>query len=78
MKGNIIQGKKEGLFRESIDEEVIAKIYTIAIEGTLNPLSFNTKKHNFEKIYVEYITYHLHGLVTEKGLKYLKTLSFYE
>ena len=78
MKTNIIQGKAEGFFRESTDEELVAKFYTIAIEGMLNPNLFDSKNYSFEKIYVEFVTYHLHGIATEKGLNYLKTLSFYE
>ena len=68
MKTNIIQGKAEGFFRESADEELIAKFYTIAIEGMLNPNLFDSKKYSFEKIYVEFVV-EKNGTISDVRLK---------
>ncbi|MGB1019137.1 MAG: hypothetical protein ACPGVH_08695, partial [Chitinophagales bacterium] len=72
---NIIQkGKIEGLFRKTINERLIAKFYVIAVDGTLNPVNFKDENISFKDIYLEYIIYHLHGLVSTEGKKYLKTI----
>ena len=72
---NIIKkGKTEGLFRKTINERLIAKFYVIAIDGTLNPENFQEENVQYKDIYLEYITYHLHGLVSTEGKKYLKTI----
>lgn len=74
MESIIKKGKAEGLFRQDINETLIAQFYAISIEGTLNPNSFPNNTFNFKKVYIEYITYHLHGLVSENGLQYLKKI----
>lgn len=71
----IHKGKTEGHFRKNINERLIAKFYVIAIDGTLNPLNFQDENIQFKDIYLEYIIYHLHGLVSTEGKKYLKTIN---
>lgn len=75
MQSIIKKGKEEGLFRENIKETLIAKFYVLAIEGTLNPSNFPNNEFNFKETYLEYIVYHLHGLVNENGLQYLKKIN---
>lgn len=74
MVGIILKGKMEGIFRENINERLIAKFYVIAMDGTLNVENFKSENIAFKDIYLEYITYHLHGLVSDEGKKYLKTI----
>lgn len=71
----IKKGKDEALFRANINEKLIAKFYLISIEGTLNPVNFPSNEFNFKETYLEYIVYHLHGLVSDEGKKYLKTIN---
>ena len=65
----------KGLFRESVKEDIIAKFYIISVEGTLNPINFPNNQFLFREVYLEYIIYHLNGLVSEKGKQYLNTLN---
>ena len=74
MVGIIQKGKKEKLFRKNINERLIAKFYVIAMDGTLNAENFKSENVLFKDIYLEYITYHLHGLVSDEGKIYLKTI----
>lgn len=71
----IIKGKKEGLFRKEINEDLISKFYMISVEGIMNPFNFSgNNSYIFKDIYLEYIVYHLHGIVSDKGHEYLKNI----
>jgi len=75
MKNILIKGKKEGLFRMEMKEELISNFYMITVEGMMNPFNFQTgNNYDFKDIYLEYIVYHLHGIVSDKGHEYLKTI----
>jgi len=75
MKNILIKGKKEGLFRKEMKEYLISKFYMISVEGMMNPFNFQTSQnYDFKDVYLEYIVYHLHGIVSDKGHKYLKTI----
>ncbi len=74
IKNNIIKGKEQGLYREHIDEDVITKLYIHAIDFLVNPHNFPPMQYNFSDLYKEFITYHLHGIATERGDEYLKNI----
>lgn len=75
MENILKKGKKEGLFRKEIKEDLLAKFYMISIEGVMNPFNFTEyKNYEFKDIYLEYIIYHLHGIVSDEGHEYLKTI----
>lgn len=69
------KGKEEGLFRTEMKACLISKFYMIFLEGMMNPMNFKTEKnYTFKEIYLEYIIYHLHGIVSDEGHEYLKTI----
>ena len=75
MQDILIKGKKEKLFRKEINEDLLSKFYLISLEGMMNPFNFSKdKNYSFKEIYLEYIIYHLHGIVSDKGHEYLKTI----
>lgn len=77
MESILKKGKKEGLFRKEIKQDLISKFYMIFLEGIMNPFNFKTdKNYTFKDVYLEYIIYHLHGIVSDEGHEYLKTIKF--
>lgn len=68
---NITRGKEQGLYREHIHADVIAKLYANSIDLLVNPSSFPATEYNFAELYKEFLIYHLHGIVTEKGYNFL-------
>lgn len=71
---NIQKGKKEGLFREEIKEEIISVLYLSFLEK-INPNNFTTHfgtKFSFQEVIKEIYLFHLHAIVNEKGRKYLE------
>ena len=69
---NIKSGVAQGVYRPDLDADVIAKIYIANIDVLINQDIFPSKKYVFIDTYKEYLNYHLRGIVSEKGLKYLE------
>ena len=69
---NIRKGKKEGIYREELDEKIIAKLHLLRIENLQTTEIFNEEEMHSQKFFREVFVYHIHGLATEKGLKILK------
>ena len=71
IRGNLQNGVKEGYYRPDLDTDIISKIYILAAEVLLNQELFPTKQYTYLNIYREFLGYHLRGIVSAKGLKYL-------
>lgn len=68
---NITKGKKDGLFREELNEEIIAKLYVSRIEGSMNSEVFTQEEILSSKVHKEIFIYHIRGMANEKGIDYL-------
>jgi TetR/AcrR family transcriptional regulator, cholesterol catabolism regulator len=71
IEDNLKKGVAEGFYRANMDTDIISKIYILAVEILLNQELFPTKQYSFVNIYREFLSYHLRGIVSEKGLKYI-------
>jgi AcrR family transcriptional regulator len=72
IQNNIANGVSEGLYRDNLDADIIAKIYIQAADILIDEQWFPSKKYSFVTIYKEFANYHLRGIVSPKGLKYLE------
>jgi len=69
---NLKKGKKEGLYRDDMNEEIIAKLYLSRVESIhINDL-YTVEEFTSVKIFLELLTYHVRGIATEKGIKVLE------
>jgi TetR/AcrR family transcriptional regulator, cholesterol catabolism regulator len=65
---NLKKGKKEGLYRSELNEEIIAKLYLSRVESLhLNDL-FTVEEFTSAKLFMELLIYHIRGIATEKGI----------
>jgi len=73
---NIEKGKREGLYREDVNAEVIAKLLVAHHVYTFDPANeiFETSEIMDFSVVEQFYQYHLRGLCSEKGLKELKRL----
>jgi AcrR family transcriptional regulator len=69
---NMQDGIKQGLYRNDLNADVIAKVYIFSVDVLINQQLFPSKKYVFIDTYKEYLNYHLRGIVSAKGLKYLE------
>jgi TetR/AcrR family transcriptional regulator, cholesterol catabolism regulator len=69
---NLKKGKKEGLYREDLNNEIIAKLYLLRIESIQNNDLFTVDEFTSSKLFIELLTYHIRGIATEKGIHVLE------
>ena len=72
VKENLNWGVKEGLYREEINIDIIAKLYMNKAMFLVDEDIFPLKDYRRDELVKEHILYHLHGVITTKGHKLLK------
>ncbi|HJN07029.1 MAG TPA: TetR/AcrR family transcriptional regulator [Bacteroidales bacterium] len=72
VKTNLIKGKKEGLYRNDLNEDIISRLTLMRIEGILNSDIFSIEELVSTNLFSEIYKYHLLGIVNDKGRKMLK------
>ena len=70
---NLKLGIEQGLYRENLDVDVISLIH-LSLADNLMSGSGPMAKLRLDAIYSEFIRYHIRGIASEKGLKYLAEL----
>lgn len=68
---NIEKGIKEGFYRDDIRVDIIVTNYMYMISNIFESSEIFGKQHNFLTIYEELFKYHINGIATNKGRKYL-------
>lgn len=68
---NLEKGKSEGLYREDLNSEIIARIYIAKLDVLFDGEVFPPQQFNFADVYLEFFRYHVRGIASEKGLAYL-------
>jgi AcrR family transcriptional regulator len=69
---NLEKGKKEGLYREDLNEEIIAKLYLSRSENAHYNELFTVEEFTSIKLFTELLNYHVRGIATEKGIGVLE------
>ena len=69
VQDNLIKGKREGLYRDDLDESVIARINMMRIEGIMNSGTFSFEEMISPDFFSEIFKYHVYGIVSDKGHK---------
>lgn len=69
---NLTRGIKEGYYRKEIDVDIISKLYVGKTLFVSDEDAFPSKEYSKDRVFKEFILYHLHGVVSDKGLEYLK------
>ncbi len=68
---NLIKGKSEGLYRSDINEDIMARLGLMRIEGIMNSDIFSTEEIISTNFLTEVFKYNLFGIVSDKGRKML-------
>jgi hypothetical protein len=66
---NLEKGIQEGLYRLTINKEILARLRIEETEMALNPLLFHKEKYKISDIQIELLDHYLHGITTLKGHK---------
>lgn len=69
---NISRGKSEGIYRDNLDTEVVARLYVGITDIILNGEIFPWPEFRFENVFREFIRFQIRGMANEKGVAYLQ------
>lgn len=69
------QGKKEGVFRETINSEIMARLRMEEIEMSFNPEKFPSCPNSMIEIHNQLFEHFIYGLLTPKGFEALNRIN---
>ena len=72
IKENLDSGKRQGLYREEVQSDILARFRLASIFMVLNPELYPATKNSLPGIITEITDNFLYGLVTTKGLKLIE------
>lgn len=72
IKENIEWGKREGLYREELMSDIIARFRLASVFLVFNPENFPNSKHSVATLVTEITDNFLYGLVSPKGVKLIQ------
>lgn len=72
IRENLLRGRKEGMYREDFDVDIVAKLHLATSFNLFDPHLFPDGVVSKVTLFKEYMMHYLHGIVSPKGLTYLK------
>lgn len=66
-------GMQQGVYRQDMNPNVVAKLYVAKTSCVADEELFPMKDYNMENLFREFIIYHIHGIASPKGLQLLST-----
>lgn len=72
IRDNIERGMEQGVYRSSLDPDIIAKLYVGKTSLVADEELFPLREYDIEALFKQYISYHINGIASPKGLKLLE------
>jgi TetR/AcrR family transcriptional regulator, cholesterol catabolism regulator len=72
IKDNLTIGIKEGIYRDDLSVDLVARLYVQRLEDLLNPDFHSTEKVSFSKIFKVMFENHIRGISNQKGIEYFE------
>lgn len=69
---NLMKGKSEGLYRQELNTELIAKLQLSRVEAAFDDKIFTQDELLSPKLFLEMFIYHIRGIANQKGLVVLE------
>lgn len=74
IKANINRGKEEGVYKKDINSDIIAKLFADMTNCIADEEMFPLWDYKRDELYKALITYHIRGLVSDKGRDIVKSI----
>ncbi|MFL1894185.1 TetR/AcrR family transcriptional regulator [Aquimarina sp. 2-A2] len=71
---NLKRGMQKGVFRDTIDVEIISRLYFIGMSGIKDQNMFPAQQFPMPNLMEDYLEYHIRGIATDMGLNILNNL----
>lgn len=72
IKTNLEKGIDEGVYRSNLHPEIIARFHTNQMSLIVDEDIFSLKNYNRENLMKQFLSYHIHGIASPKGIELLK------
>ncbi len=72
MTSNMEKGVAEGLYRDDLNIPIVVRVYMSRFDVSFDGELFPPTEYNFVDVQWEIFRYHIRGIASEKGLRYLK------
>ncbi|MFP4447304.1 MAG: TetR/AcrR family transcriptional regulator [Bacteroidales bacterium] len=69
---NIQKGKKEGLFRSELNEDIISRVHVSRIENSFANEMFSIEELTSKEFITEMMEYHIRGIASKKGIEFFE------
>ncbi len=69
---NIRKGKREGLFRNNLNEDIIARVHVSRIENSFANEMFTIDELTSRGFVTEMMEYHIRGIASKKGIEFFE------
>ncbi|WP_347157356.1 TetR/AcrR family transcriptional regulator [Pontibacter chitinilyticus] len=69
IRQNVVRGMQEGLFRNDLDIDIVARLRLVMIEVPFNPAVFPPHEFNVQKVQLAGLEHFMLGMATLKGHK---------
>ena len=69
---NMDRGKEQGLYRNDVNSNIIAKLMMNTVDALVDDATFPHTQYDFKSLLKENRIYHIRGIATDKGIKYLE------
>ncbi|MBE9510254.1 MAG: TetR/AcrR family transcriptional regulator [Bacteroidetes bacterium] len=69
---NLEKGKREGLYRKEINNEIIAKMHVARVDKVMENSYVSIRDYTSGKFFSELFIYHIRGIANSKGIKFLE------
>lgn len=70
--GNLLQGKREGLYRKELNAKIIAKMHMHRIESMLDHDFFTQEELSSVRVFHELFVYHMQGILSPEGRQFFE------
>jgi len=71
IRKNINRGIEEGIYRDNMDPEIIARLYVGSTDLIMEGSIFPWPEFKVDKVYLEILRFQIRGLANKKGIEYL-------
>lgn len=71
IRKNINRGIEEGIYRDNMDPEIIARLYVGSTDLIMEGSIFPWPEFKVDKVYLEILRFQVRGLANKKGIEYL-------
>ncbi|MFK7933343.1 MAG: TetR/AcrR family transcriptional regulator [Saprospiraceae bacterium] len=72
IKENLERGIQQGVYRSEINTEIIARFHTSQMTLLVDEDIFPLKKYNRQNLMEQFMSYHIHGIASPKGIELYK------